>query len=360
MTEDDTMKLFDICAQIRPPDQQAMADARARWDSIAKPLGSLGQLEDAVVRIAGLTGSASVCLDRRTVIVFCADNGVVAEGVTQTDASVTAIMAGSIARGDSCVCKMAAAANAAVLPIDIGMARPVAGVRDLCIARGTGNLAHEPAMTRVQAERALLCGVRLAEEMRDSGCRVLITGEMGIGNTTSAAAVASVLLGIPPKTAVGRGAGLSDEGLIRKLTAVESGIRVNCPNPDDALDVLCKVGGFDIAGMAGLYLGGALYRVPVVVDGLISAVAALVAYRLCPACACAMLASHASAEPASMALLSAVGLSPCITAGLRLGEGTGGICLLPLLDLALSVYRDMSTYGDVGLEPYRKLGGEGV
>ena len=360
MTEDGMSSISDLTAQIRPPSERAMADARARWDSIAKPLGSLGRLEDAVVRIAGLTGSADVCLNRRTVVVFCADNGVVAEGVTQTDASVTAIMAAGIARGDSCVCKMAAAANADVLPVDIGMATPAAGVRNLCIARGTGNLARGPAMTRAQAERAILCGVRLAEELHAVGCRVLITGEMGIGNTTSSAAVASVLLGLPPETAVGRGAGLSDLGLLRKLAAVENGIRVNRPNPADALDVLIKVGGLDIAGMAGLYLGGALYRVPVVVDGLISAAAALVAYRLCPACACAMLASHVSAEPASAALLSAVGLSPLITAGLRLGEGTGGVCLLPLLDLALSVYRDMSTYGDVGIEPYRRLGGEGV
>lgn len=343
--------------QIPPPSEAAMAAARARWDSIAKPLHGLGALEDHIVKIAGLTGEAEVRLDRRAVLVLCADNGVVAQGVTQTDSSVTAAVAEQLARGRSSVCRMAAAAQAEVLPVDMGMLRPVPGVPDRRIAGGTGDISLGPAMTRAQAERAIQTGMDLVRAQRERDVRLLATGEMGIGNTTTAAAMASALLGLDPEVTVGRGAGLSDGGLARKRAAVRRALERNRPDPGDALDVLSKLGGFDIAGMVGIFLGGALYRVPTVIDGFISSVAALTAVRLCPAARCAMLASHVSAEPASRAVLEELGLEAVLHARMKLGEGAGAVCLIPLLDLALALYRG-SSFADIGVEPYIPQGGE--
>ena len=344
--------------EILPPDEGAMRRAKARWDSIAKPLNSLGELEKICIRIAGLTGSERLSLKKRAVVVFCADNGVVAQGVTQTDASVTASMAEMIARGRSSVCRMAEAAGAAVFPVDIGMLRRAPGVRDLHIRNGTGDISRGPAMTPQEAERAVETGIRLVRECREQGYALLATGEMGIGNTTTAGAMASVLLGIPAERAVGRGAGLSEEGLLRKREAVRRAVACNRPDAGNAFGVLWKLGGLDIAGMAGMFLGGALYRVPVLIDGFISAVAALTAARLCPGSVCAMIASHCSAEPAAQAVLDALSLQAVIHAGLRLGEGTGAVCMMPLLDLAVSVYDGAAAFADAGVAAYTPQGEE--
>jgi nicotinate-nucleotide--dimethylbenzimidazole phosphoribosyltransferase len=351
------LDLVKLNADIAAPDEAAMNAAQARWDAIAKPLGSLGLLEDAVVRIAGLTGSADVSLHKRAVLVLCADNGVVAEGVTQTGQDITALVAGNIAAGDASVCRMSAVAGADVIPVDMGMVYRARSVMDRRIAAGPHNMAEGPAMSRAQAETALTTGIELVREYKSLGYRIFATGEMGIGNTTTSSAVAAVLLGLPIRDVTGRGAGLSDDGLIRKIRAIERAVAVNAPDPSDALDVLHKLGGFDIAGLAGVFLGGALYRVPVLVDGFISAVSALVAARLCPQAVCAMLASHVSAEPAAKMTLEALGLEPLIRAGMRLGEGTGAVCALPLLDMALAVYKEMQTFGGIGMEAYTPQGG---
>ena len=341
--------------RIDPPDAAAGDAARARWNAIAKPIGSLGLLEEAVVQMAALTGSAEVRLTRRAVLVFCADNGVVAEGVTQTGPEVTALVAGNMLRGDASVCRMARVAGAEIFPLDLGMNAPVPGLRDLAVARGTGNMSRGPAMSRAQALQALETGMALAKEYKDAGFHLLITGEMGIGNTTTASAVTALLCGLTPEEATGRGAGLSAEGLGRKVDAIRRAIEVNRPDKNDPLDVLAKLGGFDIAAMAGLFMGGALHRIPVLIDGFISAAAALVARRLCPACDTAMLATHVSAEPAARAVLKALGKEPMIAAGLRLGEGTGALCALPMLDMALAVYNDMASFSDIGLKAYEVM-----
>jgi nicotinate-nucleotide--dimethylbenzimidazole phosphoribosyltransferase len=344
--------------QIKPADEGAKQASKAHWDGIAKPLDGLGRLEQAVTKIAALGDSARVDITKRAVVVFCADNGVVAEGVTQTDASVTATMAGQIRDHRSSVCLMARTAGADVFAHDMGMLTYVEGVPGCHIADGTGNIAAEPAMTREQACRAIEYGIELVRKYAAEGYNILVTGEMGIGNTTTSGAVASVLLDMPVETVTGRGAGLSDEGLVRKISAIRRAIEVNRPDPDDALDVLSKLGGFDMAGMTGMFIGGALYRVPVVVDGLISSVAALVAARLCPLSRCAMIASHTSKEPAARAILDELGLEPIIYANMKLGEGTGGVCMLPLLDMALSVYNGSAAFADTGIEQYSQLGGE--
>ena len=346
-------------AAIVPPDRAAAARAKARWDGIAKPLDGLGKLETAVVRIAGITGSEQVSLDRRTVLVLCADNGVVKEGVTQTDASVTATMARRISERRSSVCLMAKTARAEVIPVDLGMLTRAEGVRDLHVASGTANMTEGPAMTEAQALQALEAGILLAEERKAAGDSILITGEMGIGNTTTSAAIASVLLHLPVETAAGRGAGLSDAGLKRKRDAIRRAIERNHPDPDDAFDVLCKLGGFDLAGLAGLYIGAAQNRLPILIDGLPSSVAALVAARLVPNCAAAMLASHCSKEPVAQAILQALGLEPILYADMKLGEGTGAVCMLPLLDMALAVFNGSASFAETGIAQYTPQGGDG-
>ncbi|MBR4703495.1 MAG: nicotinate-nucleotide--dimethylbenzimidazole phosphoribosyltransferase [Oscillospiraceae bacterium] len=346
------MSLTEQIKKILPPDEAAMQEARDRWNGIAKPIGSLGLLEDAVTQIAGLTGSAKVQLGKRAVLVMCADNGVVAEGVTQTGQEVTALVAGNMVKHDSSVCRMAQVVHAEVYPIDMGMIAPAEGVRDEHILRGTGNIALGPAMTREEAARAVEKGIDLVGELKTQGYSIIATGEMGIGNTTTASAMLAAFLEMEPALVTGRGAGLSDEGLRRKVNAIERALKVNCPDPADGLDVLGKVGGLDIAGMCGTFLGGAIHRVPILVDGFISAVAALCALRIAPGSRQAMLAAHVSAEPAARMVLEALDLKPLISAGLRLGEGTGAVAALPLLDMALAVYDGMVTFDNIGMEAY--------
>lgn len=344
--------------RVFPCDQAAAEKARARWNSIAKPLGSLGFLEDAIVKIAGLTGNDKITLANKTVLVFCADNGVVEEGVTQTGSEITALMAENIAKGRSSVCKMAEAAGANVIAVDVGMKEKPAseGILNLRAAAGTANIAKGPAMTKEQCERAVLAGVEMAARCKKDGVNLIACGEMGIGNTTTSAALASVFLSIPPDKAAGRGAGLSDAGLTKKIGAIERAIAVNRPDPKDAFEVLRHLGGFDIAAMAGACIGGAIYRIPVMLDGFISAVAAMIAVRMFPTCEIALLASHVSAEPAAGLVLNALGLKPLIAANMRLGEGTGAVCAFPLLDMANAVYSNMATFGEIGMDNYTPQG----
>lgn len=351
------MTLEEVVRSITPADQKAAAAAKARWDSIAKPLGSLGALENAVIRIAAITGTPNVDLSKRAVVVMCADNGVVAQGVTQTGQEVTAIVAENMSTGDTSVCAMARSAGVEVVPVDIGTARPLTGERILQrhIRRGTADFTQGPAMTREEAQRAVLTGVEIAQDLCAGGVKLLGTGEMGIGNTTTSSAVASVFLNQEPEVMTGRGAGLSSEGLQRKIKAIQQGIERNQPDPNDPLDVVSKVGGLDLAGLAGVFLGGAACHVPVLVDGFISSVAALIAARLCPACKDYMLGSHASDEPASKLVLTELGLEPFLYAGMRLGEGTGAVAVMPLLDMGLAVYREMTTFEAADINAYEPL-----
>ena len=351
------MTLQEVLSSITPVDQAAADAARAHWDTVAHPLNSLGLLEDAIVRIASASGTANVDIAKRAVVAMCADNGVVAEGVTQSGQDVTAIIAENMGYGTSSVCRMGKVAGAEVVPVDIGIAVPVTAGRLLQrnIRRGTANLAVEPAMSREECERAILTGVEVVKDLAEQGYRLLATGEMGIGNTTTSAAVASVLLGREPGEVTGRGAGLSTEGLRRKVDAIRRGIAVNHPDPNDPVDTVSKVGGLDIAGLAGVFLGGALYHVPVLIDGFISSVSALAAVRLCPDALGYMLASHASNEPAGKMVLEALGLEPFLYARMCLGEGTGAVAVMPLLDMALALYRDMSSFSDINIDAYEHL-----
>lgn len=350
MTE---LELKTLLAEITPPDEVARAAAHAHWASLAKPLGGLGALEIMLEDAAALTGSAKLDVSRRAVLVLCSDNGVVAQGVSQTDQSVTRAVAENLAARRTSVCQMAKTANCEVVPVDMGIAgNPVPGVLNCRVAAGTADFTAGPAMSREQAVEAIAKGIELVRMQKKQGVTLLATGEMGIGNTTTSSAVAAVLLDQPVEVMTGRGAGLSDEGLARKIHAIQKGIEVNHPDASDPLDVLAKLGGFDIAGLCGVFLGGALEGVPVLMDGFISGVAALCAVRLCPAAEKAVFGSHCSTEPAARLVLEALGKSPLLTAGLHLGEGTGAVASIPLWDMALAVYNNCYSFTEGGITPY--------
>ena len=346
-------ELNQLLSTITPPDEAARAAAHAHWASLAKPLGGLGALETLLEEAAALTGTAQLDFSRRAVLVLCADNGVVAQGVSQTDQSVTRAVAENLAARRTSVCQMAKTARCEVVPVDMGMAGDsVPGVVNCRIAAGTQDFTQGPAMARAEAIDAIAAGISLVRAQKAQGVQLLATGEMGIGNTTTSSAVAAVLLGQPIETMTGRGAGLSDEGLARKMDAIRRGIAVNTPDAADPLDVLAKLGGFDLAGLCGVFLGGALEGIPVLMDGFISGVAALCAVRLCPAAAKAVFASHCSSEPAARLVLEALGKAPLLTAGLHLGEGTGAVASIPLWDMALAVYDHCYSFAEGGITPY--------
>lgn len=347
-------ELMRRLGQIRQADEQAVLASRRHWDNIAKPIHGLGAMEELIAKIAGIQGAEQVNLEKKAVIVMCADNGVVAEGVTQTDSHVTAVVTENFARGIASVNRMAAVAGADVIPVDIGVAEDLKepGIRKRKVAYGTKNLAKEPAMTEEQALRCIFTGIDLVRECKEQGYHLLATGEMGIGNTTTSSALVSVLLDLPVETVTGRGAGLSAEGVAHKAQVIAAAIKRQKPDRADTLSVLAGLGGFDIAGLAGVFLGGALYRIPVVIDGVISSVAALIAARLCPTAVSYMLASHMSGEPAGAMIMKELGLEPVIYGRLALGEGTGAVMLFPLLEMAYQVYLENSTFEQIQIGAY--------
>lgn len=348
------MTLEETLEKIHPADKTAMEVALAHWNNIAMPLHSLGRLQDTVVRIAGMTGNARVDLKKKALVVMCADNGVVEEGVTQSGQEVTKIVAENFLKEKATASILCKKAGADIFPVDIGIATD-STILQHKVMYGTKNMAKEPAMTRKQAVAAIEVGIAKAEELHAQGYEMLATGEMGIGNTTTSSAMTAVYLGLDVETVTGRGAGLSSHGLQRKIHAIKQAIAVNQPDPEDPLDVLAKVGGLDIAGMCGLFLGGAAQQMPVVMDGFISQVAALTAVRLVPECADYILASHVSEEPGANILLKTLEKDAFLTCGMRLGEGSGAVALFPILDFASDIYHKMSTFVQADIVEYQPL-----
>ena len=348
------MELKEQIANIIPADQKAIEQSIYHFDHIAKPVGSLGKLETLVSRIAGMERTPAVDISKKCVLVFCGDNGVLAQGVAQSTHEVTTAIARSLVRKTTSVNAMAASCHADVFPIDMGMVDMVDGLIPCSLGNGTKDMTKGAAMTRDQAIQGILTGIEMVRQRVLEGYHLIATGEAGIGNTTTSSAILSVFLNIPVEQAVGRGSGLTDEGLMKKKSAIKQAILINQPDSEDVLDVLSKLGGFDIAGMAGAFLGGAIYHVPVIMDGFISAVAALCAVRLCPYVKDYILPSHISAEPAGQLLMEHLGFEPVIHGNLRLGEGTGAVALMPLLDMAVSVYKNAASFDDIAVEAYEK------
>lgn len=336
------------------PDWRIADLAKDNLNNIAKPLDSLGYFEDLICKLAAIKGRTNFKIDKKALIIMCADNGVVEEGVSQSEQNVTFAVAEAMGQNLSSVCKMAAVEGVRVVPVDIGIndKREIKGVLNKKISLGTKNFTKECAMTEKEALRAISVGISIVEQCKKFGYEILGTGEMGIGNTTTSTAITAALLGCPAKEIVGRGAGLSTLALMKKRHVIDSAIKKHKLADADAFDVLCAVGGLDIAGLVGVFIGGAIYQIPIVIDGVISAVAALVAEEICEGTVDYMIPSHKSREKAFDLVINELDLRPVIDADLALGEGTGTIMMMSLLDLAMSIYSSPNTFADIKIDNY--------
>ncbi len=344
-------RVGELVAGIRGPDERAAAAARERQARLAKPPGSLGKLEELSIQLAGITGRVHNRVDSRRVLVFAADNGVVAEGVSSAPQSVTLAQTVNLAHGKAGCATLCRAFGCGIEVYDVGVASDVPDplVHDVKIRHSTGNIAEGPAMTREEAARAVIAGAEAARKAARDGVQALGVGEMGIGNTTTSSAVLAVLAGAEAADVTGRGGGITDRSFEKKLRVVRRAIERNAPDPADPLGVLAKVGGLDIAAMCGAFLGAAECRVPAVVDGFISIVAALAAVRLAPAAAGALVLSHASYEIGYKIAADALGLSPMLLLGMRLGEGSGCPIAFEVLKAACAILNEMETFEEAGI-----------
>ena len=339
-------RLRNLIEDVSGPDENAIKAAEERQSRLAKPPGSLGMLEELSVRLAGMTGRVRNDLREKHLLVFCADNGVVKQGVASSPQSVTLAQTINLTKGKTGAAVLAEHFGVKIRVCDVGVNAIIndPDVIDRKIAFGTEDITEGPAMTREQAVRAVLTGAELAEETAEMGAQVIGVGEMGIGNTTTSSAVLAVLTGKTVRELTGRGAGLTDEAYEKKIRVIADALELNSPDPDDVIDILSKVGGFDIAAMAGAFIGAAHRRMPVVIDGFISIVAALCAYRLCPESVNYMVTSHASYEIGYRTASEALGLRSLFDLGMRLGEGSGCPIAMMILDAACAVINDMATF----------------
>ncbi|MDE7428999.1 MAG: nicotinate-nucleotide--dimethylbenzimidazole phosphoribosyltransferase [Lachnospiraceae bacterium] len=350
-TEEDLDKLL-----IQQPDKEIHKKVLENWDQIAKPLDGMGRFETLIAQIGAILGTEEIDLSKKAVIIMCADNGIVEEGVSQSGQEVTAAVAEQMAKGASSVGKMAAAIGADTIPVDIGIGtkEQIPEVLDRKIRCGTRNFRIEPAMTGKEAISAIFTGIEIVEDCKQKGYQILATGEMGIGNTTTSSAMAASLLGCEADAVTGRGAGLCDEKLRHKRQIITEAIEKYKLYEAKPLKILETVGGLDIAGLAGVCIGGGIFHIPVVLDGVISMTAALLAERLVPRTIQYLIPSHKGKEPAVERLMKELHLEPVIDAGLALGEGTGAVMMLSLLDMALSVYRGRTLFSDIQVKPYER------
>ena len=338
---------------IPPLDLAAAQQAEARQNQLTKPGKSLGRLEELSIQLAGMQANPLPRVDRKAVIVMAADHGVVREGVSAFPSEVTPQMVLNFLHGGAAINVLARQAGASVTIVDIGVASDfdpaLKGLLRRKVAHGTRNMAQGPAMTLAEAEKALAEGMDVLNQLADQGLDLVATGEMGIGNTTPSSAIVAVLTGLPVAQVTGRGTGVDDAGLARKIEIIEKAIAVNQPNPSDALDVLCKVGGLEIAGLAGVLIAAAARRIPIVVDGFISTAAALIAVGLVPEVRNYLFSAHQSVEIGHQAMLKHLDLTPLIDLNLRLGEGTGAALAFHLIEASARILREMATFAEAGV-----------
>ena len=336
---------------IRPLDEAAMQNAREQLDGKLKPPGSLGRLEDIAVKLAGITGIIGGKIDNKTIMVMCGDNGVTEEKVSSFPVDISVLVAETMLKGISGVSVLARHAGADLRVVDLGLFREVDDRRMINrrIRPGTSNIAKGPAMSREEAVRAIETGIETAQGAIDGGADILGTGEIGIGNTTTASAVLHAITGESLDEVVGRGAGLTDEGLRNKKDIIRRAVELNRPDPKDGVDVIAKVGGFDIAGLAGCYLAAAARRKPIVIDGFIAGAAAVAALAMHPGARDFMFTSHASAEPGVATVSRALDLAPMLALDMRLGEGTGAALGFHVIEAAVKIMNEMGTFKDIGM-----------
>jgi nicotinate-nucleotide--dimethylbenzimidazole phosphoribosyltransferase len=344
--------LNETIKNIKPLDERAMRQAQERQDELTKPRGSLGRLEELSIRLAGIQRRALSVIKNKVVITMAADHGVTAEGVSLYPADVTAQMVGGFLRGKAAVNILARTTGARVVVVDMGVATDIPP-HPLLISRkidkGTHNMAKGPAMSREEAIKAVEMGIEIVNAELAKGMDIAGTGDMGIGNTTPSAAIAAVMTGTPVEDVTGHGTGIGDKQLQHKIDVISKAIRINAPNRRDPLDVLSKVGGFEIGGLAGIILGAAANRIPVVIDGFISGAAALIAAGLSPEVKNYMIAGHVSAEPGHKIMLKHLGLKPLLDLEMRLGEGTGAVLAMFLAEAAANILNEMPTFAEAGV-----------
>lgn len=346
------MKLLnETLKSIEPLNENAVKDAWKYLDGLTKPIASLGELEKIAAKIAGITGNIHNNINKKTIIIMCADNGVQDEGVSSCPQELTWIVSNNFTRGITGVNVLADFANSEITVVDIGIKGKINNPKILNrkIAHGTKNMLKGPAMTREEAIKAIETGIEIVDNLVQKGYDLFGTGEMGIGNTTTSSAILSVLSGLDVDITTGRGAALTDEQFENKKLVIKKAIELNKPNRNDIIDVISKVGGFDIAGLCGCYLGAAKNRKPIVIDGFIASAAALCAYRLNPLVKNYIFPSHLSAEPGAKYIMNEIGLEPFLNLGMRLGEGTGCTLAFNIIEAALHVINNMGTFEQAGI-----------
>ena len=345
-------ELSDLIASIRRPSDDAVVRAWARLDSLTKPPRSLGRLEEIAARIAQVQDTTRPVASPAAIVLLAGDHGVVAEGVTPYPSEVTVQMMANFAAGGAAICQIARHVGARLVLVDIGVAgdtSAIDGVVQAKVRPGTANMAVEAAMTREEAAAAVLTGARIARELAGEGVVVIGTGEMGIGNSTAAAALTAAFTGAAPVTVVGRGTGLDDAGVAHKATVVARALGLHAPHAEDPLGTLATLGGLEIAGMAGVLIGAAASGACAVSDGYISGSAALAAVRMAPGVAPYLFSGHRSAEPGHRIVLDALGIEPVLDLDMRLGEGTGAALAIGVMGAACAVMSGMATFGEAGV-----------
>ncbi len=344
--------LSNTIGTIKPPDKEAAARAQARQDQLTKPRGSLGRLEELSVKVAGIMGKELPRIERKAIVIIASDHGVVAEGVSAYPREVTAQMVHNFLRGGAAINVLARHIGARMVVVDMGIAaelEPHPSLVSRKIALGTHNMAKGPAMSKEQALRAIESGIEVINEEVARGLDIVGVGDMGIGNTTPSSAICAAITGESVGRVTGKGTGVSDEQLALKVKVIETALALNRPDPGDAIDVLSKVGGFEIGGIAGVILGAAARRLPVVIDGFIAGAAALIASGLCPRVKDYLIAAHVSAEVGHRAILDYLGLRPLLDLGMRLGEGTGAALAISIVEAAAKTLAGMTTFADAGV-----------
>ena len=342
--------------RIEKLDEHIRKKIQSNWDAVAKPIDGMGRFEPLTAQIGAILGDEGIDISKKAVIIMCADNGIVEEGISQSGQEVTRLVAENMGRRQSSVGKMAKAVGADTIPVDIGINHSdrLSGVGNYKVRMGTRNFKYEPAMTEDEVIQAINIGIELVKKCKAEGYRILATGEMGIGNTTTSSAVATSLLRCDVDMMTGRGAGLSDAGLIHKKQIIKEAIEKYALYEADAFRILQTVGGLDIAGLTGICMGGAIYHVPIVLDGVISMVAALTAEQLLPGTKDYLIPSHKGKEPAVAIITKALGMEPVIDGNLALGEGTGAVMMFSLLEMALAVYKESSSFSEIKVEQYER------
>ncbi|MFH1421580.1 MAG: nicotinate-nucleotide--dimethylbenzimidazole phosphoribosyltransferase [Planctomycetota bacterium] len=345
-------KLEQIIKQIKSLDKNILKSAQKRLDSLTKPLGSLGRLEELAKQIAGITWNMKPTITDKTIVLMAGDHGVASEGVSAYPQEVTAQMVLNILGGGAAINVLSRHIGAKLVVVDMGVASDIPFHSELLvkkIGKGTANMTYGPAMSYNDALRAIETGIEIAESEAEKGTDIIATGEMGIANTTPSSAIAAVLTGSPVEVVTGRGTGIDDKRRSKKIAVIEKSIEANKPDSKDSVDVLAKIGGFEIGGLAGVILGAAGKKIPVVIDGFISSAAALIAAAIAPAVKEYMIASHCSVEPGHKLILEYMGLKPLLSLDMRLGEGSGAALGINLAETAVKIFNEMATFGEAGV-----------